>query len=443
MTALPTTREGINVESRALADLESLSAAEEDRFDELIRKAQDFKTSARRSAVRDLGAGPLDFRTASRTEVRDRALAVLEDRGRYLSPDQLDRVDGLLRSSSVGTDGAVIARRLLATETEAYRSGFQKAVTQGVPVFTPEEANALNEYRAGPMADGTGSLGGFGIPVLIDPSIILTSGAADAPILRLARTVTITTNAWKGVTAAGVAWSFDAEGSVVSDDSPTLAQPVVNVYAARGFIPYTYEVEQDYPGFAMEMNMLLSQGYVDLLASQTMTGSGSSNPRGVFTAMNAITTNPTHVTVTTAGSIGAIDVRAAYAAVPERYRSRSTWVAHQSVVNKFSGFGNGNALSDYTVNLQTDGTPTLMGRPVVVSDYAPSFVGTTGAEQYTVVGDFSNFLIVQRAGMSVELVPQLFDQGTGRPNGTRGWFAFSRIGHDVVNANGLRLLSNS
>ena len=50
---------------------------------------------------------------------------------------------------------------------------------------------------------------------------------------------------------------------------------------------------------------------------------------------------------TTAGTIGAVDVRAAYAAVPERYRSRSTWVAHQSVVNKFSGFGNGNALSDY------------------------------------------------------------------------------------------------
>ena len=157
------------------------------------------------------------------------------------------------------------------------------------------------------------------------------------------------------------------------------------------------------------------------MASQTMTGTGSSQPQGVFHAMNAITTNPAHVTVTTAGSLGAIDVRAAYAAVPERYRSRSTWVAHQSVVNKFSGFGNGNALSDYTVNLQTDGTPTLMGRPVVVSDYAPAFVGTTGAEQYTVVGDFSNFVIASSAGMSVELVPQLFDQSTGRPNGTRGW----------------------
>lgn len=459
---------GLREEIDGLAEIEDITAEDDARLTEALAEfdtrnaelAAVEERSARVAAVRanttevtaghDPGPGMIvrndpfegDLRTATRGELRDRAMQVI-DEDKTLAPFQKDQADLLLRSYNGDLDGSIIARRLLATENEAYRSGFQKAVTQATPAFSPEEAHALNEFRAGPMADGTNSLGGYGIPVLIDPSIILTSGAADAPILRLARTVQITTNAWKGVTAAGVSWSFDAEGSAVSDDSPTLAQPAVSVYAARGFIPFTYEVEQDYPGFASEMNMLLSQGYVDLIASQTMTGSGSSNPRGVFIAMNAITTNPTHVTVTTAGTIGAVDVRAAYAALPERYRSRSTWVAHQSVVNKFSGFGNGNALSDYTVNLQTDGTPTLMGRPVVVSDYAPSFVGTTGSESFAVIGDFSNFLIVQRAGMSVELIPQLFDQASGRPNGTRGWFAFSRVGHDVINSNGLRLLSNS
>ena len=55
-------------------------------------------------------------------------------------------------------------------------------------------------------------LGGFGIPVFIDPSIILTSGAADAPILQLARVVQTTGDAWKGVSSQGVSWSFDAGG---------------------------------------------------------------------------------------------------------------------------------------------------------------------------------------------------------------------------------------
>ena len=106
--------------------------------------------------------------------------------------------------------------------------------------------------------------------------------------------VTITTDAWKGVSSAGVSWSYDAEASAVSDDSPTLSQPTIPVYAARGFIPYSIEVGQDYPGFADEMAMLLSQGFVDLVAKQSAQGSGSSSPTGIFTAMTNATTNPAH-----------------------------------------------------------------------------------------------------------------------------------------------------
>jgi HK97 family phage major capsid protein len=112
-------------------------------------------------------------------------------------------------------------------------------------------------------------------------------------------------------------------------------------------------------------------------------------------------------------------------------------------MSKVRAFGNGLALSDFTVNLLADGTENLTGRPVIVTDYAPAFVGTTGAENYAVVGDFSRFLVVQRAGMQVELVPNLFDVSTGRPTGERGWFATARHGHNSIDDNGFRMLSNS
>jgi HK97 family phage major capsid protein len=278
--------------------------------------------------------------------------------------------------------------------------------------------------------------------VLIDPPIILTSGAADAPLLQISRMVTITTDAWKGVASSGMQWSYDAEASAVSDDTPTFVQPTIPVYTARGFIPYSIELGMDYPGFADEMSMLLGQGFVDLVAKGTMTGSGSA-PTGIFTSLTNNTTSPAHVVVSTVGSIGAVDVRTAWATLPERYRSRATWVMSPGVMGKVRAFGNGLALSDFTVNLLADGTETLTGRPCVVSDYAPSFVGTTGAENYAVVGDFSRFLVAQRAGMQVELIQNLFDVSTGRPTGSRGWFATARHGHDVVDANGFRLLSNS
>jgi HK97 family phage major capsid protein len=383
----------------------------------------------------------IDLRTASRSELRDAALRILETDGKRLAPHQGDHVDSLLRGRELNADGATIARMMLVTETDAYRSGFQKATT-GRGHLTQEEGAALDAYRA--ANEGTGSAGGFGIPVLIDPSIILTSGAIDAPILDIARVVTITTDAWKGVSAAAVSWSYDAEASAVSDDTPTLAQPNVPVYAARGFVPYSIEVGEDYPGFAEEMANLMAQGYVDLLASQTVVGSGSSSPRGIFTAAAATTTNPAHTTVTTAGSLSATDLRNVYSALPERFRSKASWVMSPTVEQKVSQFGNALALSDYTVNLLADGTHQIAGKPVVVSDYAPAFSSTTGSNNFTVVGDFSTgFLIVQRAGMTVELVEHLFDTSTGRPTGQRGWFAYARHGFDVIVPNAFRLLSNS
>lgn len=455
---------GLRDEITALADKEELNEDEETRFEAALGEFETAKADlgaaeerarkveAVRATATDAAPGhdapqhlrrtdrQVDLRTASRRELRDAAMKVVETEGRHLEPFQADHLDTLINSRNENIDGGEIAKRLLLTETDAYRSGFQKAVTQSTPVFSPEEARALMEFRA--ANEGTGSAGGYGIPVLIDPTIILTSGAADAPILSISRMVTITTDAWKGVSSAGVSWSYDAEASAVSDDSPTLAQPSIPVYAARGFIPYSIELGQDYPGFADEMSHLLNQGYLDLVASQTAVGSGSSSPKGIFTAM-AGTTNPAHVTVTTAGVIGATDIRSAWSSLPERYRPRATWVMSPTVDGKVRALGNNLNLADFTVNLTADGTPVLTGRPVVVTDYAPAFTGTTGAANYAVVGDFSNFLIVQRAGMTVELVNHLFDTSTGRPTGQRGWFAYARHGFDAVNTNAFRLLSNS
>jgi HK97 family phage major capsid protein len=96
------------------------------------------------------------------------------------------------------------------------------------------------------MSEGVTTAGGFGIPVFIDPSIILTAQESGNPFLTLARQVQVNTNKWKGVSSAGVSWSFDAEGTAVSDDSPAIAQPEVDVDMARGFIPYSIELGQDY-----------------------------------------------------------------------------------------------------------------------------------------------------------------------------------------------------
>lgn len=274
---------------------------------------------------------------------------------------------------------------------------------------------------------------------MIDPSIILTAQGSGNPFLAICRSTEIQTNKWKGVSSQGVTWSFDAEASEVSDDSPTLAQPEVEVHMARGFLPYSIEVGMDYPSFAGEMGRLLTEGYDERLAQVFATGTGTGQPKGILTALDANTN--VEVKVTTSGTFSDADVYKAWKSLPQRYRRNASWLMSVDINNKIRQMGTTNVFHAYTENLPTEWADTLFGKSVYESTYFADF-STSTAANYLVVGDFSNYLIVRNGGMSVELVNHLFHTSNNRPSGQRGWFAYSRIGGNSVNDLGFRLLQN-
>lgn len=383
----------------------------------------------------------------TRGEARDNAMRAL-DRDQltsHLDERQKVALEKLLRTQNKSTDGAMIARRLLVTESEEYRSAFMKRAVSDTPVFTAEEGQALqrfNEFRA--MSIGTDASGGFGVPVLIDPTIILTAQGSANPILDLSRVETITTDEWRGVSSAGVTWAFGAEGAPATDNSPTLAQPNVKAEKANGFIPFSIEVGMDYPGFASEMATLLSEGYKELLAQKLAVGagSGSQEPEGIVTGLNGTASE-----LEAAGTLTfvAADVNTMWAALPERYRSNAAWLSSTTVNGLIQQMGNG-ADASFTVSFTAEGVTILKGHQARTTDYMTSAINT--ATPFLIVGDWSNYLVAQRAGMSVELVPHLTRQATagagfGMPTGQRGWYAWARVGGKVININGFRALSNA
>jgi HK97 family phage major capsid protein len=413
----------------------------------LVQRARVAQRQVRASRI---AADPTDVVVAhaTRSELRDAGLATIEREQHRMAPAQLDQWDHLLRESDVDRDAAAIARRLLVTESNAYRAAFRKSVTEEKPSYTPGESWAINQARETLRDESraAGEAGSFGlaVPATIDPTIILTAQAADAPVVQLARLVTITSDTYKAVTSPGVTWALKSEAAVMpSDAAPTLAQPSIPVEAAVAWLPYSVELGQDYPGWAAEAAAVLGKGYVDLLASQSVVGT---SPQGVMTAMVGTTTSPSHIVVTTSGSLGAVDCRAAWAALPQRFRANATWLmapTTETLVRKFAG---ANSEVDYLQTLTPDGTTVtaLTGRPLVTSDYCAAYTGSTaGTYAYAVVGDFGQgFTFVQRAGMTVELVPVVRDT-SGRPIFSSGWQAFARFGHDVVAPNAFRVIANA
>ncbi len=377
----------------------------------------------------------VDVRSMSRAAVQDAADRII-DEATYVSDDQRAAVTkAIKRRDPFGkTDGDPLARRLVATESEHYRQAFHKGMTGRADEMLDDERRALSEVRA--MSQTT-TAGGFAMPVLIDPTVLITDGTGLTGLLPYLRRETITSSSWKGVSAGHTAWSFDAEAAEVSDDTSTFAQPEVPAETARGFIPFSLEIEGDFPNFASEMSHLLADGYMDLVAENLAVGAGagSNAPWGVF-----ITTTTT-LDVLTDNVFQALDIDRTWAALGERFRAKSTWFMNVDVENDIRGFGSGTATSRFTVDQTREGISLLNGRPVVLSDWAPTWAGTDAAK-ILALGDFSQYLFAQRAGMTVEYVPHLTSTGNNLPSGQRGWFAWARYGHDKVVQNAFRVLKN-
>ncbi|HZM74658.1 MAG TPA: phage major capsid protein [Candidatus Limnocylindrales bacterium] len=204
----------------------------------------------------------------------------------------------------------------------------------------------------------------------------------------------------------------------------------------------------DYPGFASEMQKLLAEGYDELLVDKFTRGSGTNEPKGILTCLSA-NTNVRVRAATNTGAISAADPYNLWQAVPQRNRRNASWLMNVSLNNAVRQLGTANVYHATTVTLPEGAIEELFARPVYESPYMPNLTTTTSAtEGYIIAGDFSNYVIAKNGGMSVELIPQLFQQNTagsniGMPTGQRGWFSYSRIGGSAANDLAFRLLVNT
>lgn len=392
----------------------------------------DFSTArpgvARGDDIYDL-AGYRSRSTSPEAEVRllqDGAMRAVE--GMQFPHEAANREDvqthvARLLDKHAERDGGALARRILATGSPLYKRAFGKQLL-GQPL-NDTETRALSL---------TTTEGGFAVPVALDPTIIPTSNGAVNPLRAISRVETISVSEWKGVTSAGVTATYRAEGAEVGDNAPTLAQPSATPERCDVFIPYSIEVGGDWSSLQTEMAALI-QDAKDAVEATKFTvgaGAGSTEPEGIITG----------ATSTVAAGTAAFAVAHLYAlkkALPPRFRPNGSFLAEGSIydlVRQFDTSGGAN-LWEYLGNETPD---RLLGKPAW-EDSAMDAVLTAGSE-IMVYGDFKHFLIVDRLGMNIELVPHLFG-ASGRPTGQRGLLAIWRNTSDVLTPLAFRVLKTT
>lgn len=360
-------------------------------------------------------------------EIIGRTVTALESLAGRSVPDSL--IDAAVRTVENVGGSALYA---LVHAAPAYRSAFAEFLrTNGQPNYTREQAEAVRASMS-----LTSATGGYALPTLLDPTIIKTGTGTKNPIRRIARVETGTQNVWHGLTASNVTTYWKAEGSAFTDGSPSTGGPSVTAAALTAYVIGSYEIFED-SGLQAQLGGLISDSFDVAEAAAFISGSGSTAPKGIVTAISA--TAGSTVTATTRGSFtsaSAVDLYAVVNAVPVRFEDTSTWVANKATYNTIRQMDTtGGGLFWAPLG---PGTPTqLLGSPNVSAQDMSA--ATTSGTVLAILGDFSRFLIYDRIGTTIELVPNVVD-GSGLPTGQRGILARKRVGSDVLDVNAFRFL---
>jgi HK97 family phage major capsid protein len=235
----------------ALTEYErDIARIEEAAKDPRNRETAEFIGSDRQLRTRTDSAIP-----AHATQSRDAALRTIERHtsSGALSAEAADRVDGVLRGPDApfGVDAAYIE----AAGAPEYQTAFVKLLRYGAGAalrMTAREAEAVQrvtraeEMRAA-MAEGAGGTGGFAIPIAIDPTINLSSNGAINPIRALAQVRPMATRELRLVASDGVVAQYQLEAAEAIDNAPTLTQPTLVASRATSFVPFSFELGDDWP----------------------------------------------------------------------------------------------------------------------------------------------------------------------------------------------------
>lgn len=361
-------------------------------------------------------------------ELRTRALRAIEA---TRMPEEMQARAASVLDRFEGPGLAELSRRILVTGSPAYKRGFAKYLA-GRP---------MSEDEARAMSVGTGSAGGFAVPYDLDPTIIGTWTPGVNPTRDLCQAagtvITTVSNEWRGVTSGGVVASYAAEAAEAGDNSPTLTQPSIFPERAQCFVPFSFELDQDWGQLRAELSREMLVAREDLEATKFALGAGhgSLEPQGLVSGLGAGQNVPT----TGVAAFAVADIYKLLEAVPVRHRSgaRARFLANLAIYDKVRQFDTQGGASLW-VQLAQDVPPTLVGRPSYESSPMSGAVATGNI--ITVLGNFEGYKIVDRIGMEVELIPHLF--GTNRrPTGQRGLYAFWRNSAGLVNADAFRKLT--
>jgi HK97 family phage major capsid protein len=342
-------------------------------------------------------------------------------------------------------------RRTRATIGADYKTAYMRHLRLAAQVGDSAQALTMLsglEHKA--LSEGSDTGGGFLVPPDLQAEILART-AQMSVMMRHARTVTTNRDRviFPAVAPASTSSSIYSSGFVggwagetpsASDTDPGFQQFEISVKKARVSTrvsnDFVADASADILGFlgrngAENLSLVLDNGFIN--------GNGSAlQPLGILNAgattkdVEGSTSNTISNTTSNTGSAPKL-IDLVYA-VPAQYRTNASWLMCSAIAGKTLKLVDGNGRT-YWPELAGSGfapaQPTLFGKPVDYSDWMPD--DGTDANKVYVFGDLSQYIVVQRTGMTTVVLRERYAD-----TDQVGIILFTRVGGALWNSDAIR-----
>lgn len=328
--------------------------------------------------------------SAEDTQTYERMEQEIVDLGHEI--ERQERMDAMERELNLPVNAPITEKPQAGASTVAKRA----SDTYRVAFDNYLHARPSNTY--GDLQEGTDSEGGYLVPQEFERTLVDGLKKTD-PIFGLAHHISMGAHekVVPIVTAQGAAALVSEEGSYGADGD-TFGQKHFKAYKFGRIIKVSDELLAD---SAFDLERYINGSLADSIgkgeAGYFWTGTGSSQPEGIMSLTESITT-------ATQGTIVADEIIDLYFALPEQYRGRATWAFSNTALKEVRKLkdGEGQYLWQPGFGNQPD---TILGRPVVTSEHIAAMGNSA---KVCVFGDFDYFWIGDRSGVSIKRLNELY-----------------------------------
>ena len=320
-----------------------------------------------------------------------------------------EKTEGWIKGYPADVQLPDILRRLTPKLQEAadFRTAaFFKYCRHGKSALDSKELKALQE--------GTDSEGGFLVPTdAVRLPTIMAKGVRAGRMRSRSSVFTTSRDAgdWPTVTD-DVTWAFVAEEAAPGESDPTFGQVPFTIRKALRINRVATELLED---SAVNIPALLGQLFTNGLGrtedQQGIEGDGTTEPLGLRTTGAPQGDIADFTDLITLAAPTVVEILNNFYELPEQWRENASWFFTSSFMARLAAIGATAAgIHVFQELLRTEPTPSLLGKAIFLFDGTGWDDAATIAanEELGAFGDFANYFFVDRVGMSITRLDELY-----------------------------------